>query len=112
MDAVAPVLDEVHAERLNQHLKWGEQNWPNGTGTWMNPIPLTSANTGELRDVLKKATDRKALNGRVTYRDILMEEVFEAIAEEDPEKLRTELIQLAAVAVQWVQAIDRGKQQA
>jgi len=30
-----------------------------------------------------------------------------AIAERDPAKLRAELIQVAAVAVQWIQAIDR-----
>jgi hypothetical protein len=38
---------------------------------------------------------------------ILREEVYEAFAEEDPAALRTELIQVAAVAATWVDAIDR-----
>ncbi|TIH26025.1 NUDIX hydrolase, partial [Subtercola vilae] len=41
------------------------------------------------------------------WQDILLEEVFEAFAESDTSKLRTELIQVAAVAQQWVEAIDR-----
>lgn len=44
--------------------------------------------------------------GIVTFRDILACEVAEAFAEEDPARLRAELIQVAAVAVQWVEAID------
>jgi hypothetical protein len=33
--------------------------------------------------------------------------VAEALAEDDPTLLRAELIQVAAVAVAWVEAIDR-----
>ena len=35
------------------------------------------------------------------------EEVFEAFAEDDPKLLRAELVQVAAVALQWADAIDR-----
>jgi len=54
-----------------------------------------------------RATDVAAAFGRVSWADILLEEVFEALAEDDPAALRVELIQVAAVAVQWVEAIDR-----
>ena len=37
-----------------------------------------------------------------------MEEIFEALAEEDPMKLKDELIQVAAVAVKMVELINRG----
>ncbi|HYF53037.1 MAG TPA: hypothetical protein VEA41_02135 [Salinarimonas sp.] len=43
----------------------------------------------------------------MTYSQILAEEVAEALAESDPMLLRAELVQVAAVAVQWVEAIDR-----
>jgi malonyl CoA-acyl carrier protein transacylase len=43
----------------------------------------------------------------VTWEHILTEEHYEAMAEEDPTRLREELIQVAAVAVAWVEAIDR-----
>lgn len=91
-------LADVKAERARQDQKWGEQNHPDGTG-----------NPGDAhRATLAKAyTDMAARNGRVTWRDILNEEVAEAFAESDTAALRTELVQVAAVATQWVQAIDR-----
>jgi hypothetical protein len=55
----------------------------------------------------KAMTDAAAEAGVVTWRDILHEEVCEAFAETDPEALRAELVQVAAVAVKWVEAIDR-----
>lgn len=45
--------------------------------------------------------------GRVTWRDIFLEEVFEAMAEEDPEKLKAELTQAVAVGVAWLEEIER-----
>ena len=41
---------------------------------------------------------------------ILMEEVGEAaraVLEDDPARLREELVQVAAVAVQWIEQVDR-----
>ena len=106
------VLQEVHEERSRQNVKWGEQNHPNGTGP--HSIPLKAIEGGyatpyanQLADLATAATDRHAADGRVTWSDILLEEVFEALAESDPARLRTELIQVAAVATQWVEAIDR-----
>ncbi len=40
-------------------------------------------------------------------RHILLEEVHEALAEDDPTRLRAELLQVAAVAVCWVEAIEQ-----
>lgn len=115
----ASVIEEVAAERERQKAKWGEQNHPNGTGPetfalaemdCMTFTELGEAESVELRAVATLATDKNARRGTVTWKDILLEEVFEALAEEDPAKLRAELIQVAAVAAQWVEAIDRGKQ--
>lgn len=103
------VLAEVSAERERQNAKWGEQNHPDGTGP--NLICRPALRSYEwLRDLATAHTDERAAEHRVTFADILLEEVFEALAEDDPAKLRTELIQVAAVATQWVEAIERGKQ--
>ncbi|SHT53877.1 Uncharacterised protein [Mycobacteroides abscessus subsp. abscessus] len=92
------VLDEVVAERVRQHDKWGEQNHPDGTKLRY-----------ERHAILAKAlVERHAANGTITYADILWEEVTEAFAETDKARLRAELIQVAAVAVAWVEKIDRG----
>lgn len=42
-----------------------------------------------------------------TWADILIEEVAEAVETENDTDLRSELVQVAAVAVQWIAAIDR-----
>lgn len=111
------VLVEVAAERERQDAKWGEQNHPNGTGDnqeFIRPAEYVHpagehilATMGTFAYRMKHRTDERAQRGTVTFADILLEEVFEALAEEDPAKLRTELIQVAAVAAQWVEAIDR-----
>lgn len=103
------VLTEVHAERNRQDRKWGEQNHPDGTGPdvwWTGHIGPARA----VRDTYRALTDYHADNREsepLTWLDILREEIGEAFAESDPDALRAELIQVAAVAVQWVQAIDR-----
>jgi hypothetical protein len=49
----------------------------------------------------------RAAEKTLKWVDILEEEVAEAAAESDPAKLRAELVQVAAVAVAWIEAIDR-----
>lgn len=100
------VLAEVMSERYRQDAKWGEQNHPDGTG-YDVPLTFGASCMGGLADVARRVCQRRASEGKVTYLDILFEEVAEAFAEDDPAKLRGELVQVAAVAVAWVEAIDR-----
>ncbi|MDY0828570.1 hypothetical protein SK224_05450 [Microbacterium sp. BG28] len=112
------VLDEVAAERARQSAKWGVQRHPDGTGPDSMPLYAETATgiadndeAAYIRDVMQGRTewrfhDTSTRDQPGTWTDILLEEVFEALAESDPEKLRTELIQVAAVATQWVEAID------
>jgi hypothetical protein len=94
------VLSAVWDERDLQDIKWGEQTHPNGTG--LGPYWASRA------DLEKQMNAYRVERQSLTWLDILAEEVFEAFAEHDPALLRAELIQVAAVAVAWVQAIDRG----
>jgi len=91
-------LSEVADERARQQYKWGEQNHPNGTGAKSDSWAANNA---------RIETDTAFADGAGTWRHILNEEVAEAFAESDVCKLRTELIQVAAVACAWVEAIDR-----
>ncbi len=104
--ATLDVLREIVDERCRQYLKWGEQNHPNGTGPHIHPL-RGYGSFESLTKLFQRETNDKTKSGTVTFADILLEEVFEALAETDPAKLRTELIQVAAVAAQWVEAIDR-----
>lgn len=92
------VLIDIADERVAQVAKWGVQSWPTGTG---------GAHYEAARDASQAHTDEAAQRGDVTWTDILLEEVFEALAEADPVKLREELVQVAAVAVSIVEDIDR-----
>lgn len=104
--STAHVLFDVARERRRQDAKWGQQNHPDGTGPgvyWQ----FYDYPAAELAGIIRRATQEAFAQGKGTWRDILNEEVAEAFAEDDPAKLRAELIQVAAVAAAWVEAIDR-----
>lgn len=95
---MAPVLTAVMDERIRQHRLYGDQSHlPDGTGDQL--ARLTADNR-------RRECDLAQQEGQLTWRHILAEEAAEAMAEADPARLRAELIQVAAVCVQWVQAID------
>lgn len=93
-----PALENVGRELLRQHRKWGEQNHPDGTG---------QTYAAAVREAARQATDKAAAAGNLTWRLILLEEVWEALAETDEDLLARELEQVAAVAVQWRTTITR-----
>ena len=98
---VSHIIRDLANERLRQDAKWGVQNHPNGTGMTGDRARADSA---------RHTCDVMFRNGTGSWRDILHEEVQEAFAEHDPVKLREELIQVAAVALAWVENMDRGDQ--
>lgn len=87
----------VSTEEQAQLDQWKEQNHPDGTGP-ENKI---------LADAARESCEHAAANGHLTWKDILLEEMFEAFAEEDEEALIAELIQSAAVIKSWIKAIQR-----
>jgi len=106
------VLDEVALERASQDAKWGEQNHPNGTGPSASvldslAIPFRHNSNRMLAITAQRRCDSMSDLGHCTYEAILTEEWAEALACDDPTELRAELVQVAAVAVAWVEAIDR-----
>jgi hypothetical protein len=103
------VLEEVAAERAAQDAKWGEQNHRDGTGwgTWPENPTWDDLCLGSQEGAELESMARQILEGHPSWVAILMEEVGEALEQSDPVKLRAELVQIAAVAVAWVEAIDR-----
>ena len=107
------IFNEIFNERSKQEAKWGEQNHPNGTGTQdcENLISFVGLSTsyGYVRqsDCAKSLCDSATDAGFVTWAHILLEEMIEAFDEKDDDQIRKELIQVAAVAHAWIQAIDR-----
>lgn len=99
MHTTKQVLLEVLEERARQDQRFPDQHLPNGT-----------AELGDANDEIHAKARVRANDslGILTWRDILAEEVAEAFAEAEPTRLREELIQVAAVAVRWVEDIDNG----
>jgi hypothetical protein len=91
------IYDEIAAERARQDARFGTQSHPDGTGSDYH------ANEAALA---KRSYEVAFATQNGTWRHVLAEEVAEAFAESDPTKLRAELVQVAAVAVAWCQAID------
>jgi predicted house-cleaning noncanonical NTP pyrophosphatase (MazG superfamily) len=91
------VLADVADERAAQDRLWGVQEFPDGSG------PAYAPRAREAKEECAAAAQR----GELTWRHILAEEFFEALAESDAASLRTELVQTAAVAVKWIQSLDR-----
>jgi hypothetical protein len=95
----ARVLAEVEAERTRQDAKWGQQDhaWVGAGMRYEAPSSEVARARCEYRFALRTGT----------YADILLEEVYEAIDALDDHEARKELVQVAAVAVAAIQAIDR-----
>jgi len=100
--SITRALELVRWERYRQVEKWGDDlTSDHRDGTGLRGDRDMALDAQHWTDWLARVP------GRVTWRAILEEEVAEAYAETDPEKLRAELVQVAAVAVKWVEAIDR-----
>lgn len=105
------VLIEVGGERARQFRLHGN-NLENESGTgpevqWAAPLAgFTGAGASRLEGALRIAYNKTyETSDHVTWLQILLEEFSEVAKESDPEKLRTELIQVAAVAVSWAEKI-------
>ncbi|GAA0591066.1 nucleoside triphosphate pyrophosphohydrolase [Actinomadura livida] len=95
--SLGKVLRDIATEREAQDRMWGVQDFPHGSG------PEFTERAEEAKRQCTEAWSR----GELTWRHILTEEFFEALAESEPAALRTELVQTAAVAVKWIQSLDR-----
>jgi hypothetical protein len=92
------IYSEIADERQRQDAMWGPQNHLDGTG---------GREREHLASMARHYCNTNFKQGSGTWRDILNEETCEAFAESDPLKLRRELVQVAAVCVAWLEAIDR-----
>lgn len=102
MPLLGTVLGEVRAERVRQHTRWGEQDWPDGTGR-----SLFGGGTAYVAGMTLEATARTQQARDMTYAAIFAEEAGEVLQESDPDKLMVEIIQCAAVLVAWAEKIRR-----
>jgi hypothetical protein len=107
MTNIRDILGEIFTERQKQDAKWGVQNHPDWSFDYYNESLFVIV--GDANDA-KELCDEAFAAKRGSYTHILLEEMQEAFAEArdgEKEKLREELIQIAAVAVAWIEKLDR-----
>lgn len=91
------VLAKIHQERQRQFFRWGLQE-----------LKLDTGKRYEMHAEYHKARcNAHARQNRAAWSDVLLEEVYEALTETDPDKLAAELVQVAAVAAQIVEYLQR-----
>ena len=115
------IFDEINQERVRQDARWGEQNHPDvdrvlteragGCG-----VARMCEKYGIPHPIRAQANcDGAAEIGQATWAHILVEEIAEAVeaatlaqtGRGSRAALRKELVQVAAVAVSWIEAIAR-----
>ncbi|MEH0823447.1 MULTISPECIES: hypothetical protein [unclassified Micromonospora] len=119
------VLAEVLAERGRQDAKWGQQNHPDadpdilrrltdGPGEWWGEPTEVARRLSDFYEIPVASRARyncqhEAGHRGPTWVGIAIEEMAEVLeaTTSDPATLRAEWVQLAAVAVAAVEAIDR-----
>lgn len=98
------VLGDVLEERERQDDRWGEQNHPSffadtrKRGKWWAKVTA---------DRWKEDNTDRAGGGTLAWDGIALEEVYEALAEDDGPELYAELIQTAAVFANWAECLRR-----
>lgn len=94
------ILADVAKERERQESLWGSQ-------TFVDPLPGAAIGGMSLDGLLyavRRLNDGLQVAGRDPHLGlVLLEEVFEALTEQDPVLRAEELIQVAAVAVSGVE---------
>lgn len=120
---VKAFAEAVDAERQRQLAKFGEQHHPD---VEPRDIPaVTHPYYASRADIWKQVNNERATpstSGRclahcadmdgephthTAWDGVLLEEVYEALAEDDPARLRAELVQVAAVCAAWIADLDQ-----
>lgn len=102
------LLNRVAQEMERQVAKWGTQNHASAHG--YDVLDSVAHPTAQDAKDLCDGIVYGAIGGVLSWTDIFLEEVLEAREEAmlgDMDKLKEELIQCAAVALSWVQSIER-----
>ena len=125
VSAVTNTLADVFIERLRQLAEWGVQSYPSLDSALVQRVQtlrdagypdryavgmVVRHHAMPRADDARDLCELRARTGHVSWVDILVEEVAEAIEAAtlhgEGDELRAEVVQVAAVAVAWLEAID------
>jgi len=108
------IYEELNAERNRQLDKWGPQSWPMVREEEVQGGPRVSREQRiafrhclQTEETYKKRCDQRTDQGVLSWADILLEELAEAIYAKYPGHVREELVQLGAVVVAAIEDLDK-----
>lgn len=102
------IFSQVRDELDRQDAKWGQQNHPSVYEELKTNVDcLCKHHNIPAEDVAKFHVEHLSRAGELTFTDILMEEISEAVCAPNETLRREELVQCAAVIINWIKAIDR-----
>ncbi len=106
--SLSQILVDITKERDRQDTKFGLQRHQDSVHTSIGPGMLAAWYGIPTEAMAKVCTDRRFEDGEGTWADVLVEELCEAIEAtlKSREELRAELVQVAAVAVAWIEDLD------
>ena len=102
------VVDECSREMDRQYVLWGVQNHPS-VRDGMPAEQQSYSYIGMSSTTARELVEKRAELGSLTYADIAIEELAEALDAPTEEERRAELVQLMAVIGNWVRVIDLRK---
>jgi hypothetical protein len=99
------VISDVRAERARQFAMYGtNEDLEDGTGPHVNWLGMSASSAESIARA--HYLDYESVHGKPTWRHLVLEEVAESFQEDNPARLRAELLQVAALAVSWIEKID------
>ena len=100
------VLGRVIAERRRQDAQWpDDDHLEDRTGQWERLFGTDGLYFRAACETVTRRNDDRERTGS-GFADLLLEEVFEACQETDPDRIVAELIQTAALAIKWAETIE------
>lgn len=105
------ILEEINKERDRQDAKWGkDQTHPDVDIEALDGYDACIFAGVVTEESAKRYCELSSAGGVTNWAGILVEEIAESLhaaGQKDLEHTREELIQVAAVAVAWVEDVDR-----
>lgn len=99
---IGDILASIAVERTRQALKWGTQDLPDRKAS-----DLTDFEAKHKAELYQRQA--KQWPDMVSWQAVLLEEVYEALAETEPDKIIGELVQVMAVCCSWVESLAAQK---
>ena len=99
------VLTLVRLERQSRHARFGQEDLPDVAQPFADVDVRDDYKA--LADEWKETNAQRVELETLAWDGVLLEEAFDAVSKSNPHTLKAALIQVAAGATAWAEAIDR-----